>query len=190
MCERIEDLLEGVRGFVGQLSKATVPAARAAELVELFSELDKLAAGGRTLAAARVAQTRAWLGSGAPSMTAWMASRAGPSLHQAAEVVGAAAQLEALPETRRALAAGRLSEAQLCEIAPAAAADPAMEPSLVELAARESVSALRERCRDVIAAAVASRTEDPPRLGDRRRPRPVLAAGSWALRVEAPRRGP
>jgi len=154
MCERIEELVEGVRAFVVALEGSTVPGARAAELVELFSRLDKLAVGGRAFALARVAETRAWFGSGAPNLAAWTAVRAGSTINQAVNALQTAERLVDLPATRRAMANGMLSEIQSVEISAAALADPSSEDALLSLASHASVGALKEKCRDVIAASV------------------------------------
>jgi 5-methylcytosine-specific restriction endonuclease McrA len=51
------------------------------------------------------------------------------------------------------LIAGRLNERQATEIASAAEADPTVEEKLIDMAQHESIAALREKCRDVRAAA-------------------------------------
>ena len=121
--------------------------------VELFDEIVRLANAGRTLAAGRVEKTRAWRGRGATSARAWLANSAGSSLGDASATLQTAAGLESAPAVREAFVAGRLSGEQAAEITSAAAADPASIDSLLELAERESLSTLRERCRDVMAAA-------------------------------------
>lgn len=149
----VEDLLDALRRDVSALDPSTLSGDHALRLVDLFTEVERVAVAGRALAAARVQQTRAWYATGASSATAWMATRAGSTMGQASAVLQTAQRLESLPATRGALVAGRLSEAQAIEISAAAEADPEAEAGLLELSQRESFVALRERCRDVRAAA-------------------------------------
>lgn len=153
MCERLEELISGLRDFVGALDASRLRADKAMRLVELFSDVERLGAAGRTLAAGRVAQTGAWRASGAASATEWVAARAGSTLTHAAATLQTAHHLRELPAVREAFVAGRLSEVQAAEITAAASADPSAERDLLSLAERESFAALRERCRDVRAAA-------------------------------------
>ena len=153
MCSSVEDTVRSARDLVRQLDDGTLPAKRALHLVDLFSELEKLAVAGRTVAAARVVETRVWRATGATSAAAWLADRAGSTLTQAAATLHAGAGLDALPATKDALLSGELSEAQTTEIAAAALADPSAESSLLCLARSEPLSVLRERARDVRAAA-------------------------------------
>jgi hypothetical protein len=152
MCEHLEDILDAMRR-VGTLDASGMPGDQAARLVEEFAELERLAVAGRTLAVARAADTGAWYGSGASSPAVWLAARTGGTLHQAAETLQTARRLPERAATREMLIKGQLSERQAAEITQAAAADPSAEASLLELAQHEGLAALRERCRDVAAAA-------------------------------------
>lgn len=154
MCERLEDLLSGLRDRVGELDGSTLHAGRAMRSVEFFAEIERLAVAGRTLAMERVRQTRAWRASGAASAAAWMAGRTGSTLGQAASTLNTAERLKQLPAVREAFVSGRLSQIQASEITAAAIADRTAERDLLALAEQESVAALRERCRDVRAAAL------------------------------------
>src|ERR1044072_1907261 len=60
MCDSVSDLIGAVRRVVGALEPARVRADDAIALVEQFATLERLVAAGRTLAAGRVAETRAW----------------------------------------------------------------------------------------------------------------------------------
>lgn len=153
MFTRLEECLTGLRDAVGSMDVSRLPARGAMQLVEIFTEVERLAAAGRTLAARRVRQTGAWRATGSSSATAWMASRMGSTLTQAATTLNTAERLAKLPATREAFVAGRLSEIQAAEITAAASVDRAAESDLLAFAERESVPALRDRCRDVRAAA-------------------------------------
>ncbi|MFN2642536.1 MAG: HNH endonuclease signature motif containing protein, partial [Actinomycetota bacterium] len=131
-----------------------LPAQQAMHVVRQFGEIERLTAAGRTLAADRVQNTRAWRATGSASAAAWIARETGSTLSQASAALNNAQRLKQLPATREAFLSGQLSEAQTTEITTAAVMDHSAEASLLDLAGRESVSALRERCRDVRAAAV------------------------------------
>lgn len=150
---RLHSLLDELRRFVRDLDQSTISGSDAATLVDQFAEVERLAVAGRTLAAARVQQTKAWRASGAPSIVAWMADHSRSSFRHAASTINMAMRLEQLPATREALVSGRLSERQASEISAAAELDPKAESGLLLMAQHEGIAALREKCRDVAAAA-------------------------------------
>jgi len=129
----LNELLDGLRALVRGLDGSTIGAADAARLVDQFSEIERLAVAGRTLATRRVQETKAWRSSGSPSIVAWVAEHSRASFRHAAATINMAMRLEQLPATKEALVSGDLSERQASE--------------------RESIAALREKCRDVAAAA-------------------------------------
>jgi hypothetical protein len=151
--QRLRALVSELRDLVATFDASTLSADGAVASVESFGEIARLADAGRTLAARRVAATRAWRARGASSATAWLAHRAGSTLGDAAAMLQTAAALDASPVVRTAFVSGRLSADQASEVATAAAADPDAAIELLALAERESFAALRERCRDVRAAA-------------------------------------
>jgi hypothetical protein len=146
-------LLDELRRSVRDLDGSTISGSDAAKLVDQFAEVERLAVAGRTLAAARVQQTKSWRASGSPSIVAWMADHSRSSFRHAASTLNMAMRLEQLPATREALVSGHLSERQASEISAAAELDPMAEKELLKMAAREGITALREKCRDVAAAA-------------------------------------
>jgi len=153
MCDTISSLVEALRTVIGSFDPSKTRADDAVALVEEFANLERFAAAGRTLAAGRVAETRAWRSRGASSARAFLAQRSGTTLNDAAATLQTAATLQRLPEVRDAMVAGRLSSAQAAQISVAGAADPSSVPSLLAMAEQESLEALRDRCRDVAAAA-------------------------------------
>jgi hypothetical protein len=128
----------------------------AARLVEVFAEAERLAAAGKALAARRVEETNAWRRSGHRSAANWLAAKTGSSVGAAVGALETARRLEDLPATSDAHRAGRLSEAQVREIASAAAAQPAAEADLLGAAATEGLGGLREQCRRARAAGSAA----------------------------------
>lgn len=140
--------------LVGEIDGQGLTASQALRCVDEFSALERLAAAGRMIAARRVTETRAWRSSGASSPAAWMAKSAGSTLAHAGVLLQSASDLDSLPEVRDALVAGRLSETQVAEVVSTAVIDPSATSDLLLLAERESVAALRDRCKDVRAAAI------------------------------------
>lgn len=153
MCERLEDIHSSLQRLVADVDRSVLPGARATELVTLLSEIERFAAAARLIAVDRVRETRAWFGSGATTMVDWMAMRTGSSKSHTAGVLETASRLTEQPAIREALMTGQISEVQGVAISAAVAADPSAETSLLDLAKSESFAALREECRDVIAAA-------------------------------------
>ena len=153
MCERVADLVDAFRAAVSALDPFRLSGAEAARLVEVFADVERLGAAGRTLAAGRVAQTGEWRGSAHRTPAQWIASRTQGTIGQAITTLHTAHQLNRLQATREAFASGRLSEVQAAEISAAAAANPGSEASLLRVAAEETVTTLREECRQVRAAA-------------------------------------
>lgn len=154
MCEQLKDIVASLRGMMSAFDPSRLSGSDAAQLVELFSESERLSAAGRTLSAGRVAQTGEWRATGARTPAQWVASKTQGTMGQAIASVETAYRLNRLPATREAFAAGRLSEVQAAEISAAASADPASEDSLLELAANDTIATLRQECRQVHAAAV------------------------------------
>ena len=127
----------------------------AERLVAEFSAIEKLGAAGKALCARRVADSGAWRRQGDRSPAHWMARATGTSLGQAAGALATAQRLQELPATDEAFRSGRLSETQANELTAAAAVSPVREPELLRAAEREGAMALRQRCRQVRAAAEA-----------------------------------
>lgn len=153
MFARLESLVSALREEVARLDPGGVSGSDASRLTELYAEAERLAAAGRVLAAGRVASSAAWMSTGASSPAAWLAAQMGSTIGRAGACLEAAHALDSAPLARSEFVAGRLSEPQAAEIAVATVADPASEQALVDLAGRASFVELRERCRDVAAAA-------------------------------------
>ena len=128
-------------------------AREAAELVDTFAEIERLATAGRTMAGRAIEKSHLWWQQGYRTPAQWMASRAQTTVGAAIATLETGRRLESLPATREAFASGSLSAMQVSEISRAAAEAPDAERSLLEAARSETVAGLRERCREVIAAA-------------------------------------
>ena len=158
MLKKLRDAIDVVRDLVSSSEMDRMAADDAAALVESFAELERLAVAGRTLAGRRIERSRIWSDEGYRTPARWMAAKAQTTVAAAITTIETGRRLEELPAVREAVRSGSLSAMQAAEISAAAAADPAAEGSLLEAARVESVSRLREQCRQVIAAA--SRDED------------------------------
>ncbi|MGD0314273.1 MAG: DUF222 domain-containing protein [Acidimicrobiales bacterium] len=143
-----DDLRTALSGFDPEL----VDGPDAARLLEVFAEIEKLAAGGKLLAARRVESSNIWRRTGHRSAAAHVAEATGTGMGPAITALEAARQLGSLPATDEAMRKGRLSEAQVKEIAGAAVVHPGAEQELVEAAGKQPMSVLKLRCRRVRAS--------------------------------------
>jgi hypothetical protein len=154
VCERVSDLVVGLREAVASIDVAALSGSDAVELVEMFSEAERLAAAGKTIAAGRVASSGAWQGTGYRTPAQWIASRTQSTVGSAITTLETARNLDSLPSTRESFVSGRLSEKQAAEISAASVIDPAAEELLLTTAAETTVAQLKEECRQVRMAAV------------------------------------
>jgi uncharacterized protein YbjQ (UPF0145 family) len=163
MFDSVVDVLGRLRPVVAELDVGALDGEVAAGLVELFVEVEQLAAAGRVLATLAVEPDR-WRREGFRSAAAWMASKSGRPVGPAIATLEMAGLLDDLPVTAAAFRAGRLSEAQAREITDAAAECPGAEQQLVDAAQKLSLLELREECRRVKAAAIVDEDERYRRL--------------------------
>lgn len=151
------EVLEDVTEWLGMVVRDFEPGARdgasAAVGVTLFATIEKLAAAGKALCAARVAETRHWRIAGDRTPAHWVARNTGCSMGEARPATEIPERLRKLPETNAQFRAGGLTLAQANHITEAATADPTAEARLLELAHREPLPVLRDHCQRVIAAA-------------------------------------
>jgi hypothetical protein len=103
------EIKEQLAELIGDLDPAVVPGRTAAAMVTELAAIEKLAQGGRVLLARRVAESRAWEGSGERTAADWMARQAGTSVSEAAGVIETSKQVTHLEGTAAALCDGKLS---------------------------------------------------------------------------------
>jgi hypothetical protein len=179
-----EDVVE-VRGrlavLVDRLDPDAVSATRARELWAEFDKVERLGAAGKTLLARRLAATHRPATAGAKTPAEDLARQAGTSTGAAQDAVNTSNRLPEQPKLEQALRGGQLSPAQAGLVSSAAAANPAAETRLVELAARVSVGELREECARVRAAADPDPEATNRRLHARRLRRWTDPEGFWTL---------
>jgi hypothetical protein len=154
MFDSLVEVLRVLRPVVAEFDLQGLDVGVAEDLVELFVEVEQLAAAGRVLATRAAEPGGRWRREGFRSAAAWMASKAGMPVGRAIATMEMARLLDDLPITAAAFRAGRLSEAQAQAITEAAAECPAAEQQLVDAAGKLSLNELREECRRVKAAAI------------------------------------
>ena len=118
-----------------------------------LDRVERLASGGKTLLARRLAATHSQSLSGQKSAAETMARDAGTSVGAAKDALNTSERLPELDKVEAALRRGELSQAQAALISDAAAADPSAQERLLALASKGSMPELREECGRVKAAA-------------------------------------
>lgn len=178
--------VEVLSSFVAEFEPGRYSVEDAATLVEWFSRAERLAGAGKTLAAARVAESSRAGDEGHPSTATWLATVTGQPLGQALDELKLGAALATQPALADAYRAGRLSRPGASLVSGAATANPAREEDLVAGAATDTFGQLRRRC-------LAARAEGRS-ASDEARHDEALAAGrrcrTWtdpegAFRLEA-----
>ncbi|MFY9586670.1 MAG: hypothetical protein WAT66_04360, partial [Actinomycetota bacterium] len=160
MLHTLRKTVAGLRESISSFDPDRVPNEDVGEIVELLSELERLAIAGRTLIARRVERSNVWCNQGFNTPARWMAAKAQTTLASAIATFTTGRKLADLPATEGALRSGTLSRIQAAEIAAAASADPAAEERLLQTARTDTVAQLREQCAKVVAAASRDRQAD------------------------------
>ncbi len=147
--EALQKVATDLRSALADLEPERLSGPDAARLLEIFSEIEKLASGGKLLTARRVESSNVWRRTGHRSAAAHVAEATGTGLGPAITTLKAARQLGSLPVTDGAMRDGRLSETQVKEIASAAILQPGSEQELVDTAQKQPLTMLKLRCRRV-----------------------------------------
>ena len=153
MFEQVRSAVAPLEAVVRDFEPGVVDGSGAVTLVELFTHVERLGAAGKGLAAKRVDETGAYRRCGERSAGHWLATQTGVTVGSAMRVLQTAQALDSLPATQAAVRAGKLSESQACAIAGAAAKNPDAETKLLRAAQSSSMKGLKDRCREVRAAA-------------------------------------
>ncbi len=147
--QALRKVITDLRSALADIEPERLSGPDAARLLETFSEIEKLAAGGKLLSARRVESSNVWRRKGHRSAAAHIAETTGTGLGPAITTLQAARQLGSLPVTEEAMRDGRLSETQVKEIAGAAILQPESEQGLVDTAEHQPLTMLKLRCRRV-----------------------------------------
>src|SRR3954468_173876 len=180
--------LAQVRLVVGRLDASEGSGTDAGALVEGFTELERLAAAGRAMAAVRAAETNQWRQDGDRSPEHWLARKSGTTVGAARDALDTAKRLQSLPKTDEAVRSGKLSAQQASAISDAAAADPDAEQSLLAAAEGASLAELRGKA-DEVKANARSADEERARQEQIRRSRSLrstAADGVGEIHVRGP----
>ena len=181
--DEVSDAIEILERVVAELEPATFDGARAADLVEALARGERLCAAGKTVMARRVDDARVWRHDGHRSAAHWLAATTGVSVGAATATLATATALDFLPSTADAFRAGELSAQQAIEITSAATTDPDREALLLDAAQSSSLKGLRDRCREVRAAAIDD-VEAARRLHATRRVHTWVDAHDGAFRAD------
>src|SRR6478672_4133343 len=135
--------------WVEDFDPALVTGPQAKRMVEDLAAIERLAAGARTLAAARVADTGMWRAEGDRSAAHWLARETRTSIGEAKATLAAAERLTELPATAAAVRSGQLTPAQASAITDAAAAAPEAEADLLRTADHDTIGRLRDKAKAI-----------------------------------------
>jgi hypothetical protein len=153
----IRDLQWAGQRFLSRAAGLDVGEAADAEelrrVVEIADQVERAANALKSAAAARIAASGTWAGSGDRNAADWLAGTTGTTAADAAATIAAGGRMEGLAATKAAARAGRLSAAQARAVADAATADPTAEGRLLAQAAKGSIGELQDHCKRAKAAA-------------------------------------
>jgi Domain of unknown function (DUF222) len=141
------EVRDAMAEWVADLEPAVSSGEQARSLLDVMSDLKRLAGAAETLLAARVAETEAWRDGSDRSAAHWLGRRIGTSVAEARAKLETAERLGELPATSVAFRAGRLSDQQAREVVAGAVADPRAEQALLDVAADDSLKELRDESR-------------------------------------------
>lgn len=191
MCDRLGQLRQAMSSYATAFDAALLSCDQAVEAVREAAAIETMAAHLKGLAAARMAETRAWSACGARSAAHHLADTTGTSVSQAADTIATARRMQALPAIDAAARAGGLSASQVAAVADAAVADPTAEARLVQEASTASLAELRQECLRTKASAAPDAEARRRAIHAGRYLRSYTdAAGAWNLHMrDNPERG-
>jgi hypothetical protein len=138
--------IEIISSFVSNFDPGRYSADDTATLVSWFCRAERLCGAGKTLAAARVAESNRPEQSGHKTAADWLASVTGQPLGQAIDDLKLGAALAHQPDLDTAYRGGRLSRPGATLVAGATEINPARGKDLVTEAENDTWRQLRERC--------------------------------------------
>jgi len=125
-----------VARFCAGFDPGLLTASEASAVVPRLSVVERQITAARGSTARRVDGSSVWKHRGFRSSAEWMAATTGDAVSASAGLLAAARQLESLPATAEAFAAGAVSLQAAREIAGAVAVDPTAEAGLLAVAAK------------------------------------------------------
>jgi hypothetical protein len=151
--------------FVSSFDPARFLPSDAASLTTLFTQAERLAVAGKTLAAARAAEGNPGAQSGHRTAAEWLAAETGESLGDARNLLELGGRLSSQTGVEEALRAGDLSLKQAQLISNTVKENPEREADLLEGAKTDTHHQLRERC---LRARAEHRTKEDEEKAERR----------------------
>jgi hypothetical protein len=118
----------------------------AGRLLSAFTRVERLGVAGKTLAAARVAESGAHLRTGHKSAAEGLSARTGDPLVDSLGLLRLGETLSGQPDLEEALREGELSRARADLVADAITANPGKQAELVDGARHDTFTQLKQRC--------------------------------------------
>jgi hypothetical protein len=144
----LSSAIDVIASFVSGFEAGRYAGEDAATLVAWFTRAERLCAAGKTVAAARVAESRGHLRSGHRTPAEWLASVTGESMGEAIDVLELADTFRDHPDVDQAFRGGKLSRAGAKLVAGAVRVNPNAGEKLVDGAQHDTLRQLRQRCLD------------------------------------------
>ncbi|MBA3653046.1 MAG: HNH endonuclease [Actinobacteria bacterium] len=123
MLEVLQGIVSCLDGVLADLDPSLLHPRDASKLLAEFEAIERRAAAGKTVVAARATDAGEWARAGHRSPEDWLASASGTTYGQAAATLEASLKLGQLPALDAAVRSGELSAPTLAQIAPAATAE-------------------------------------------------------------------
>jgi hypothetical protein len=142
----LSSAIDVIAAFVSGFEAGRYAGEDAATLVAWFTRAERLCAAGKTVAAARVAESRGHLRSGHRTPAEWLASVTGESMGEAIDVLELADTFRDHPDVDQAFRGGKLSRAGAKLVAGAVRVNPDAGGKLVDGAQHDTLRQLRQRC--------------------------------------------
>jgi hypothetical protein len=144
MCDKLRGIRQSMAACAGALDARTLSADQAAQVVKLCAQIEASAAALKTMAAARIAETRSWQDNGYRSATDQLADQAGMTSSSAKRALETGQRMVGQPEVAQAALSGELSLDQATAVSDGVAADPTKAHELIDKARTGSMSELNE----------------------------------------------
>jgi hypothetical protein len=189
MLERMFDLMTSERCLhevVTGLDPTSLDGETAVELVDAFDRLERLAAAGKALVAARVEATDAWRGTGARDAIGFLSARTNTSRARIRDAVAVTAGLGSMPRLDQAFRGGALTIDQAADIAAAVREHPDTETELVALAATATPRQLKDRCVEILAQGEGAEQQHRRARAERSAASNVGRDGIWRCSARLP----
>ena len=114
------DLRTTLEKWARDVEPRLLSGANAARQLRQVARMEAICASVKTRLARRVEESNVWQQGGHKTPAHFVARQTGTSIHQAVTILQTGERLEALPATTEAFTTGRVTQAQVNEIAPAA----------------------------------------------------------------------